>query len=183
MQIQKPTNKKTKKIILITVVAVLLVGGGLVAWKLNQKQSSSQSTVAPVNTVDYGPPKEQDQTDPSIPTTNNLGDSKTPQTETPQPSEVSITISRANQGGAAQDLNVRTVVSGATQGTCTATLKKTGQTNVIQSAALTYEVSSAHCNFDIPMQVFPQDGTWDLTVVVNTSKGSSEVTQSVAIIK
>lgn len=183
MQIQKPQNKKTKKIILITGVATLVVIGGLIAWKLNQKAPTSNETVAPVNTVDYSPPSVEDKTDPTIPSTDLQGDSKSPQPERPAPSTVGITVSRADQGGPGQDLNIRTIVSGTTQGDCTATLTKAGQSAITKTAALIYEVSSAHCNFDIPMQHFPESGTWELTVKVNANQGSGEVSQSVAIIK
>jgi hypothetical protein len=184
----KLRKQKSSKKVLIIGAAILLVSVGAGAWYLTRNQNSSISaapTAAPTNTVNYGPPTEQEQASQNQQKddflNNTTGDGSTPANQ-PSP-DVSISITRAGQTGAGQAVNVRTIVSGTTSGTCDMVFTK-GSTNVTKSYPISVTATSAVCNADIDIASFNESGSWNLSVVAkNGSKTSAPAVWSLTINK
>lgn len=194
MKAIKKQKKLPGKIILaasIAAVVLLMLGIGAYYY-LHQRIVRSTTTTVPAhttssqqNTVNYGPPTDQ-QKQESTDQKQKAVDENTPSQSTP-PTDTSIhvSISRDGQTGAGQPLNVRTLITGISNGTCTITLTKDGQPTIIKTFTVVYQATSATCqNADIPISSFSTSGAWSLSVVAqNGSAVSPAATDTVNIEK
>ncbi len=164
-----------KLTILITVS--LLAAGTLYYLFTNQKSDQIPNyDPAPVNTINYDPPTEQEIKDASSQKDEIVKD---PPANAPN-ATLEINIVRAN----GNPFNIRTYVTGTKSGTCTATLKKTNQKTVTKTFNIKFEATSASCNGNIDLNEFSTGGEWDLSMVASSgSNKSPTITQKVEVEK
>jgi hypothetical protein len=161
--------------LLVGIAFVVLNNGG----GNTSPQKQANDTINPSNTVDYGPSQANDnlanderKDNPgSASPTLNYGSTR----DDTNASGATITVTRAGRSG--NSLQVGTLISGATSGTCKLLLSQDGQTDIERSAAVAYEANSYTCPiFNIPVTELPNQGKWDvsvsLTVGSSTTKGS-----------
>jgi hypothetical protein len=169
--IRRVTQSKPLTLFLAALI-ILAIAGGLYFFVIrdDSSQTNSQltgdSTPRPSNTVDYGPSEKGDNDaneerksnpDNAAPTLNY--GSTTPSS----PGGTSITVTRAGRVGG--DLQVGTLISGVSSGTCTLTISQTGQANIERTAAVIQEGNSYACPvFGIPLGQFPNHGKWNVSV-------------------
>jgi cytoskeletal protein RodZ len=183
-------RSKTRLLIICAVAAVIVIGGGLLAWKLmnnkpaNNAQGTDTNGTSTVGNINYNPPTQSEKTSSDQQKQDIINQNTGSGTSTVDQS-ISVTISRANQASAGQVLSIRTIVNGATSGTCNITLSMAGQPSVAKTPSISFQATSATCGaVDIPASEFAQSGTWQLSIVANTNnKTSPAATQSVAIAK
>jgi hypothetical protein len=187
MKIAKKQRKIPKKVIVLALG--LLVIGGAGAFGLYESQKANQvastdTAARPINSVDYNPPtpdeqKQQEDTKTDVIKKND--DASNP----PAQSNISVTISRINQGGKSLPLNVRTIINGTNSGTCTVTLTKSGQPTVTKTFPIIVQATYSTCQqADIAASEFSVDGDWNYSVTAaNGSSTSNAATGSVTIAK
>ena len=186
MKIAKKPNKIPKKVIVIAIGLLILGGAG--AFGLYQSQrankiaSSANSPIRESNSVDYTPPSQDQQQKQEDTKTDVI---KQNDTTPPTDSSISVTLSRANQGGKGLPLNVRTIITGTNNGTCTVTLTKTGQPTVTKTFPIIVQATYSTCQqSDVAASDFSVDGDWALSVIAsNSSSTSKAATGSVTISK
>jgi len=167
MKIQKRSNNR-KKIILIAVAAILIIGaiGAYVAYSLlsqpddssvnydkatnEQKEAGSSTKANNVNTSDESKfSSGSDQAEAPVPQDNGKG-------------KISATMTAANQNGSV--VQIRFDLGGVTSsGTCTMKLTK-GATSVTKSAGVQAMAGSTTCKgFDVPTSEL-STGTWQVSL-------------------
>lgn len=187
MKITQKQSKFPKKII-IGIIALLVIGG-VGAFGLYQSQrannigSSATAEIRPINDVDYSAPTTDEQNEQNQAKDEIIKQSEQSQNPTPS-SSMSVTISRASQGGASQPLNIRTIITGTTRGTCMVELKKDGQV-VSKTFPIIVQATYSTCEqADIPAADFPASGEWSLSITAkNDTSISNPATGSVTITK
>jgi len=172
--------------IVLTAIAVAYF---FIAKPFN-KSVTDTGTTRPANSVDYGPPSDEQkaasdaqkeqiikQNEQGLPTGEPQQNSST----------LTVTVSRAGQASAngstaGQAVNVRVLVTGVSSGECTFTFSKNGQNNVIKTAPISYQATNSTCGTDIPASDFGASGDWKLVAkaVNGVSEGSAEQTVGVA---
>lgn len=188
MKIAHKKSLSKKKKILIIVAALLLVGGVAVAFYfLNTQRNNNTNTSQPrpVNSVDYNPPTKEEEQATSDQKDQIINDYDKGQTgsDPNTTSDITVTISRANQTSAA--LSIGTVIDGAKSGTCTVTLTRAGQPAISKSFTIVYEATSGFCQEAvIPVEEIASSGEWQLSVTATSGdKTSKPATQTVNIDK
>ncbi|HSX31925.1 MAG TPA: hypothetical protein VLF43_01585 [Candidatus Saccharimonadales bacterium] len=168
--------------LLIGALALLLGVAGAGAYYFAQSDNvASNQPVKPTNTVDYGPPTEEEKAE----TERRKEEITKDDGSLPQSTDLSVSIIRANQPSAGQPVSVRALVTGTSTGTCTVTLTKSGQPAVTKTVPVVFEVNSASCQgADIPAADFKQSGDYDLKLTVQTETAvSPPATQTVTVQK
>jgi hypothetical protein len=188
MRLAHKPKSSSKKTIIIAAIALLAIAAMVAFFVINSQRNSSVDSqgIQPVNTVDYeSPTTEEQQTQEQKKQEiieEQTKDGNPPPEET---SDISVTITRADQYLPGQPLNVRTVITGATSGTCEITLTKAGQPTIQKTFDLVFEATSSMCkDADIAMAEFSEGGDWSLTVVAKSGgKQSAPATKQVTIAK
>lgn len=186
-----PTNsikkqKPMKKLIIpgIVIVLLLLIGGGIF-WQQQAERDNASPTPSPdsitnptdsnVNKIDYSP------SDPSAnDEINQRKDSGSVAPTPPSNTGISATITRADVSPEGI-LQVRVLISGSSEGTCTARLTK-GEGAITKEVPVIIKGTFVTCDgFDIPKGELTS-GEWQLAITVtNTNGTSSPATQAVQI--
>ncbi len=184
MKIKKTKISKTPFILVSAAVLLgVCVSIFLIFNKPDTSRQSDTSSTAPrsVNNVDYSAPSEDEKDMAGQQKEEIIKNQDAPRTE----DTLRVTLVRANQTQAGQPLNIRTLVQGATSGTCLVTLTKSGATTVVKEFPITFEATSASCTgANIPASDFQESGEWSLEIVAkNSSSQSSPVKSSVIINK
>lgn len=185
MKLPKAKNKRGRLFIALAILLVAVGAGSYIFIVKPFNKNAGTGTNTPVaertvNDINYSPAtndekKDADQAKQNIANQNN-------QQPTPSTS-ITVTVTRASQAGAGQPLNIRTLVSGATSGNCTATLTNANKT-INQSGTLVQNVNAYTCNIDVPAASFTTGGTWKLSVVATSGQQTSTAaTQDVTITK
>jgi hypothetical protein len=191
MKIAKKQSKFPKKIIIIAIG--LLIIGGAGAFGLYQSQranniaKSNQEAVRPVNDVDYSPPTADEQQQQEDTKTDVIKQNEGLEEKPPtQAATISVTVSRVNQdAGKGASVNVRTIISGTTRGTCTVEFKKSGQTTVTKTFPIIVQATYSTCQTaDVPAADFSADGEWTYSISArNDTSTSNTATGTVTITK
>lgn len=180
------TQRKNKKpIILATSAALVLVGGAIAFLAIARpfdKAVPAETVTRPANDVDYGPPTESelkaaaDQKDDIIKAATGGSNVTT---------DITASISRADQASAGQPLNIRVQIQGATTGDCHIKLTRAGQSTIEKTFQVVFEATNSRClAADVPASDFGQSGEWNLEVYIESgSKQSKTVEQSVTVTK
>lgn len=191
MRIQRKTNTKKRAVIILSILAIILLTiGGAVYWYYGSRPSAVATTTdRPANTVDYGPPTQEelketaDQKEQIIQNQENTqkpSDNSTAATD----SSITVSVSNASQSKAGEPLNVRAFVDGLTSGTCYIDFTRSGQSKFSVQAPVEFEATSAHCFADVNTALFSQSGDWTMTIYAKKdSKTSATVSQTVTINK
>lgn len=151
--------------VLIFIIVLTAVG----ATYAFIKRSSDTAVDTPVNTVDYSPPSQEE-----VAETTNTKEEAIESAEEQKPSEtntapedVTVTISRTTQADIGEPLSIRALVEGTQSGDCKFTFSQPGQTDITKVVAIKFQATSASCNLDVPMDQFPTDGGWTITVALD----------------
>ncbi|HTE22518.1 MAG TPA: hypothetical protein VK674_05765 [Candidatus Limnocylindria bacterium] len=159
-------NKNYKKPILIILAAVLLVSGGVFAYRAYGRDSGRDDWVDGVN---YGPPTEEEKAsgDKQKETTDAEEEQQNapepPDQNDPQKKAVTVIITDADQYDAI--IEVRSFISDHYQdGTCTITIKKGSQTVTKKTPAYRDASTTICTNPLIKRSEFPSAGDWQVTV-------------------
>lgn len=179
-------RKNKKPIFLVSLIAVLVIGGGLAyvtIARLFDKKVSTDVATRPTNDVDYGPPSQielkaaNDQKDDIIKavTSNDQNVS----------SDIVASLARAEQSAPGEPLNIRVQIEGVSTGSCVVTLTKAGQTTVSKTFSVVFEATSSRClDADIPASDFSDSGEWHLRVIVESGSEQSEpIEQTITVVK
>jgi|GEM_PF-1584600 len=189
-------HQSRKKLPIFIIIAVIVLGAGafgVYKWKFaNHPLTSSHHTDKPGSTIgniNYDPPSQSEknasnqQKDQIIQQQNNASGSGSGSSQQ-NPANLNITIVRAGQISGSSTVQIRTIVTGATSGTCVATLTQSGQATLSQTGTIQVDATSADCSIDIPISSFSTGGTWQLSIVAKASSSiSPAATQTVTITK
>lgn len=162
-------RRKSKKLLGIAtlVVAVILVGS-FITYRLTR---TDNTTPLPAGVSTKSSPADNNvnnQRKTSSSPASTLDNGAT--TSTPQ-TNATITITRA--GIVDNNLQVGSLVSGTTSGTCTLSAQQSGQTTIMQTNQVTLETNSYVCPvFNIPLSSFPNQGKWNVSIAL-TVDGST----------
>jgi hypothetical protein len=190
-QYKQKSNKVTLVGFLAGVGSVLaIIAALLVLEKLNVthfytkpvKLVVSDSTPTPVipsakptNTVNYGAPTPGEEQ--VVPSKN-----PTPSSVSPINSELSATFTNPRINSDKTLFLVKVAVTGATSGTCSATMTNNGST-ATKTGTIALSAGQYSCSgLDIPMDTLTPRGTWSLSVTVtDQNNASTTVKQEVDI--
>lgn len=182
-------QKRKKKFVIGAIAAVLILAAGLYIFvakpfsRISAPQTTAQTNpTRNVNDVDYSPPSPQDQ---ALQDQQKDQIVQPPSNPSPSPSTITVSISRASQASPGEPLVIRAIVAGASSGTCTVTLTKSGQPTITKTFPITFAATYNTCdNSQINASDFSVDGDWQLQV---TAQGgattSAPATQTVAVRK
>lgn len=183
------SRSSRRPLIIIGIAVLLIVIGSIALYKHHEDdiqvaktaalEAKAKAVVKPTNTVDYSAPKssdnaanEQRKDNPSQAATT-LNNGPTMRSTTPEPS---ITITRAGKDPGGQNLQVASLVEGATSGTCTITATKQGQSPVSRQVMIEQQGNSYTCPVvNIPLSDFPEKGNWNITASIS-SNGQAKTT-------
>lgn len=166
-------NKKQKKYWLISGLVVVLLLAALTSFAIATNSwpfiKSSSGSSEPDQTIDYGPPTEEE-IESSQDGKRNSADTNQPQ-ETDGIRQVGVEISYAKNVGTNLEIRAFTPDVIESDGTCTATVTKDGQ-EVVRTSPGFVDASSTICEpINIPLSEFSSTGVW--SVVVNYTSPSS----------
>ncbi len=169
---------KNKKYVMATIIILIILLAALFYLLIRHNDSISD---LPTNVRATSYPSEnslnnQRKTSNNPSNTLNNGPSNTGNT-TINNSPVSATLSITRAGVQNSNLQVGTLVSGATTGTCVLTLSQTGQTDIKSTNTLVLENNTYSCPvFNVPLTSFPNKGLWNVSITLynnNTSTTSN----------
>lgn len=168
-------NKKTFTIILVSIIAVILISGGIAAYMAIDSQNKADTQ--DINSVNYDPPTEQEISDGQNAKKddyNNVETKNNDDKNTTDEKLVDVGISYA--GIFNENFEVRAFTNGVVEaGTCTVTITK--NTNVIKGSSGAFiDASSTQCQpILIPKSQF-ESGTWlvEVTYSSPSTHGTSD---------
>jgi hypothetical protein len=171
------TNNNSKAVWWL-LIALLLIAGGIGLWDYHNHHKSSSTTALDTSsksTINYSPSTPSDNAannarkNTSTPTTtldNGAAISTVP---------LSITVTRA--GVISSDLEIGTLVNGATTGSCTVYVSQNGQQTVTQTEQIQLQNNAYTCPvFNLPLSDFPNADNWNVSATV-TSNGQTQTSQ------
>ena len=164
-------SRKVIIISLISVVCLAAIGGGVYYFVIRDRNSLENKPVRPENSVDYSPGKPEDsagvQSDKDKTADKNKPGNDTPSTS----SSLSTEITMAQQSN--DQITIRAIVQGTTEGTCTLTLTR-GSHTITRTAPVGVQASYALCQgFNIPVTQIPEKGQWKAKVTVTSGDKTS----------
>lgn len=163
MKINYPKKSFKKPLIIALVVATIVLAAGFGWYSFSNRSESPSSTTAPVNTINYDPPTDEEKQETAQKKEEIINKSPDQAESTNSETDATVTITRANQ--ADNKIYVRTYVNGMNSGTCDITFSKEGQQPITRQVAITFEATSASCNTDVDVGEFGQSGDWQLKVI------------------
>jgi flagellar basal body-associated protein FliL len=195
MKIDKRSHGKTKLIVAIIAIAILVViaAGAIYVYAFSGKIFGWTPLTTTSSTIDYSPPT-KDQIDagnqaksntvtntPANPKTD--GNNDTPPADNPPTTaanNIGVTITAASQNGSV--FQIRTLISTvSSSGTCTLTLSKTGASSVVKTAGVQPLANSTTCQgFDVATSELSA-GSWTATVVYKQGTDQGTASQTVLI--
>jgi hypothetical protein len=192
MRVNTKKTKKSKKLLITIIVAILLAGGYFSAayatknlWPFDQPSSSDSNTshtdVAP-DSNDTNTPVGDDPTPPPIDATPENPTKTPPKYEGDNPdNSSSLTASFNYKNIANGTLALRiTIEQQITSGSCTLVLSKDGQTVTKQAEIIANPSSATGKGFDIPVAEL-STGTWNITLTVNGGGKTGTVSDKISV--
>lgn len=171
MKIQRKKSffTRTRILAFAAVVGIAIIAAAI--WWFFMRQPAGSNDESAINSIDYSPPTEEEKQD-SAEAKQKAADRSEQQTNPPATTnDMQITISRVNQ--AENTIELRSIVSGATNGTtCTATFSKDGE-KVIKTADIAFQGTLYACNIDVSVTDFSAAGEWDVSVTAAHNNTSS----------
>lgn len=168
------TKSKRSRIVLIAA-SLLLVGLGV--WYATRAKSSTPKTASTSSVDSKTDTSSSDQANKNDPTLDKKNQT-TPATTAPaQAKKLYITVSRPVNNDMlplAEGIEIRSVISGATSGTCNVVATGPGGKTVTKSASLTAQTSYGSCSIDIASsQVVAGEWQVAMTVTSGSATGSA----------
>lgn len=164
-----------KKIIIILVVAIFMLAGIYFGWHY---YSNTKSAKLPSNVTTSPIPgsnnlnNERKKSSAPATTLNNGPSSQPSNSNTSSTSKASITITRADIINGT--LQVGTLVTGATTGSCTLYATQQGQATLSRTNPVKLQTNAYTCAvFDIPTGQFPNQGSWNISVRLTSGSYST----------
>jgi hypothetical protein len=171
-------RKNKTKFFLFVVMALLIAGGSLASyWFFIKPQKKS-------TTVSESTKKQAEQKDSEVAKSDSNKNSKVDTVENEvatESSQVSVTISSIGQSE--QTVYISSIVSGATTGTCSLTMKN-GTTTITKSANIALQVSYYICQgFNLSSKELVPNGEWTAFIEVNSPNGNSKSEYKKVLVK
>jgi cytoskeletal protein RodZ len=184
MKIQRKKSFFTRTRIVIIAAVLILAAVGAAFWWFFMRSTPTVSDQRPANSVDYGPATDENKQDSADAKQNAVDQQENPSTvPTPTSDSLIVTINRAGQAAAGQQVAVRTQIDGAKSGTCEMTFTK-GSSTFTKTFTMAADVSTIICNGDVAASDFASGGEWDLSIVAKSSGVASKpATQKVTVQK
>jgi cytoskeletal protein RodZ len=170
---KKVQNRKSRKRALTLLITLLISGGGIALWWHYHKPAQvSVTNTAASSTINYSPSKPSDNAaNNARKTTSTPASTLDNGATTTAPAPFSVSVTRAGVVGS--DLQVGTLVNGATSGGCTLNVSQSGQQTVSQTSTIQQQNNAYSCPvFNIPLSIFPNKGNWNVSVVVTSGSES-----------
>lgn len=170
---KKPKSNRNR----ILLIAAILAVAGLGVWYMAQGKSSSKKTASTTSEeTKTDASSSTDDLNKNDPTLDQKTTSATTTSSTPKQT-LAITVSRPVNNDTlplSEGIEIRSVVSGATSGTCMVTATGPGGKTVTKSAAVTAQTSYGSCSIDIARsQVVAGDWQVAMTVTSGSSTGKA----------
>jgi hypothetical protein len=165
----------TKKVILVSVLCVLLLGGGVLAFSLKTNNSRVTSPIDDKNGTNE---KSNTMTNPQ-PADNPKTPVENESKEAPQsPEALNVSITASNQNGTV--IQIRTLIDSIESGTCVLSMTKERQ--VVTRTTDTQPLANASTckGFDIPTSEL-SPGTWNLSIDIAVGIKHATVTKVLTI--
>jgi hypothetical protein len=162
-------RRKSKKFLGIAVLVIaVIVAGSFITYRLTR---TDKTVPLPAGVSTKSSPADNNlnnqrkaSSSPASTLDNGATTSKTQTSST----NATITITRA--GVVDNNLQVGSLVSGTTSGTCTLSAQQSGQTTITQTNQVTLENNSYACPvFNIPLSSFPNQGNWNVSIALTTN--------------
>lgn len=182
----KQKNFFTKKKIIITVLALALVGGGVYAYSKTHSSPSSSSDSTSKTQTDKSQNKEVNKapaTSDQVQAGNDAKLNTVTQNDaqsTPTPASFTATITAASQYNGT--VSIRTLISGVVSqsGTCNLTITN-GSQKITNSAATQALADSTTCQgFNVPVSQLGS-GTWNITITATINGQSASASKTLAV--
>jgi len=161
----------------IALIATLLVVAGLGVWYVTRPKASAPkvSTIVDVGNQNTD---ELNKNDPTL-------DQKTGPTTTPaaEAKTLNVTVSRPVNNDKlplTEGIELRSVVSGATSGTCTLALAGPSGRTLSKTSPITAQPSYGSCSFDVPGAELAA-GQWSLALTANASGATGKTSLKVTV--
>ncbi|HSX27966.1 MAG TPA: hypothetical protein VLF60_00775 [Candidatus Saccharimonadales bacterium] len=178
--------KKRLLFVIVAAIVILGAGGGYLAyrhwWHHKPVPAPQLHPADQINKQIEGTYKApQNQPSNSSTDTNSKPNSSSNNSSVP----TSIIINRAGQADTGQPVSIRATIYGLNAGTCQATFKMDGQTDVTTTSAVTQDATTVTCGtFDVPLSKLPVSGNWTLHLIAqNGSTTTPEASQIVKVTK
>lgn len=181
MKRQKRHTGSKKRLIITAGIVVVLGAGGFGTYKLVHHNSPAKAQSAlipgtkPIDTINYDPSTPSDNASNNARKSNPDSAAQTldnGSSSTTQSSTASVTITRASV--ISGNLEVGTIVSGATSGTCTLSVSQSGQQTVTQTQQISQQDNAYACAvFNVPTTSFANNGPWTVAVSISTTSGTA----------
>lgn len=167
------------KILIILAATILAVG--FLLFSLEKLQvinfyekpviAVTSETPRPVNDVDYTP-----QTSPPDPTVSSEKNPDSSSTPAPTPSNITVSITRANQIVSTKNLNVGVLVGGTKSGSCKLELIQNNAVILTKTADIAEQSGLVTCaGFTVLASEIPAAGTYVVKVTVSDASASQNV--------
>ncbi len=154
---------------------LVIIIGGLVYW--HHHSNSNKGIVSPPQASTKSPTSKNNYSAAPAADNNANNDRKGSSSPSstlenyqppPDTGSFSVSITRANTDST--DLQVATLINGATSGSCTLNVYQAGQTTISQSEDVVLQVNSYVCPvFNVPLSQFPNHGQWNVSVTVTSN--------------
>lgn len=162
------------KILLILIIILVVVG--ILGWAERYNIGLVKKPNLPLSVSTTSSPSDnnlnnQRKKSSTPASTLNNGPTSNTSTNTSSSSSIRLTVTRASVIN--DSLQVGTLVSGTTTGSCILSVSQTGQTTITRTNQVTQENNSYTCPvFSIPLSQFPNQGYWYISVSL-TSNGNT----------
>lgn len=184
MKYKNDTQNKKSKTPLYLLLFIGLLVGLLIILEISgttnfysRGEPSSETTVQPVNTVNYDPPTEEEKK-ASDEKKQEIVDSDNQQTDKPSTAEVIITDASQYE----DEIEVRAFVANVIEsGTCTYLFELNGE-KISKPMPAAADASSTPCmTLTLPRSEFPSSGVWSITVSFESASVKGSKTQEITI--
>lgn len=160
-------KRKKLKIVLITLLALTLLGGLAFAGYRYLRPKNNSSLEASEKTKEQTEKNDAERAKSSENKNYNQGDN---QGQNTQAGNLSVTITSIGQSG--QTVYINAIIDGATSGSCKLSLTKNDK-KIEKTATIGLQVSYYICQgFNINSSEFPEKGEWDASIEATSTKGS-----------
>lgn len=174
-------KSKSKRNRIVLVAAILAVAGFGVWYAVAARSTSNKTTTAKSEATTTAEAEQADDLEKPTATTNASGDKTTASSSTSQ--NLPITVSRPVNGDTlplAEGLEVRTVISGATSGTCNLSASGPNGKSVTKSVSIAAQPSYGSCSIDIPSSQVSA-GEWQVTVTATSGNSTGKTNFKVTL--
>lgn len=173
----KSKSKRNKIVLLTTIIVVAALG---IWYALAAQSSSKKATTAKQETKTAAEVEKSDDLSKPTDTTNASGDTTTSSSNN---QNLSITVSRPVNGDTlplSENLEIRTVISGATSGTCNLSASGPNGKSVTKSVSIAAQPSYGSCSIDIASSQLSA-GEWQIAITATSGSSTGKTNFKVTL--